>query len=108
METIEEKKALRKGTVIMFGEKGMTCLNRDFLPALLDDPEMAGAKMTMSRASHVEPDPEYQEKHGLNYTPWYVDLSPVGGPAKVTGFKFRQEALDYEETWINNNVLSPA
>lgn len=92
-------------TVINFSEEGMICLHRDFLPDMMLSPEMAGNKMSTRRASHVEADPAYQKEHQLAYTPWYVDLSPVNGPAMVRGFKTRALALAYEEKWINENVL---
>ena len=57
--------------------------------------EMGDAKI--SRASHVEPDPD-------NPTEWMVDLSPVGGPTQK-GFKLREEALRWEVEWLNDHRL---
>lgn len=50
-------------------------------------------KSNVTRASHVEPDPESPGT-------WYVDLAPSGGPRK-TGFYSRQAALDFEVAWLN-------
>lgn len=47
------------------------------------------------RASHVEPDDDNL---------WWADLSPIKGP-KLGPFKFRQEALDAEIFWINENHI---
>lgn len=52
-------------------------------------------KLTISRASFVEPDAEGH---------WYADLSPSGGPL-LKGFTTRSEALAAEVTWLENNVL---
>ena len=50
---------------------------------------------TIRRASHVEPTPR-----GL----WGADLSPVDGPM-LGPFRTRQEALDAERVWLNENYL---
>lgn len=47
------------------------------------------------RASHVEP-----TSRGL----WGADLSPVDGPL-LGPFRTRQEALDAERIWLNENYL---
>lgn len=53
-------------------------------------------EIAIRRASHVEPDPKVPGN-------WFVDLSPVGGPA-VRGFATRQAALDYEVAWIESRL----
>ena len=53
---------------------------------------------SVSRASHVEPDP-----HGR----WIADLSPVNGP-KLGPFDRRSDALAAESTWLEANWLIPA
>ena len=45
---------------------------------------------TISRASHVEPDP-----HGQ----WWADLSPVGGPMQGP-FAHRSDAIIAERQWL--------
>jgi hypothetical protein len=52
-------------------------------------------RMTIARASHVEPDGE---------TGWQADLSPVGGPL-LRGFRTRSQALAAEQTWLEANWL---
>jgi hypothetical protein len=49
--------------------------------------------LTISRASHVEPD-----QHGR----WRADLSPVGGPA-LGPFQVRSEALAAEHSWLETH-----
>jgi hypothetical protein len=51
---------------------------------------------SVRRASHVEPDPDDNEK-------WFVDLSPVGGPVKH-GFETRAAALDFEVDWLHREM----
>jgi hypothetical protein len=53
---------------------------------------------SIKRASHVEPSPDGT---------WFVDLSPVGGPLRK-GFVKRQEALDWEVAWINDQLRKGA
>jgi hypothetical protein len=53
------------------------------------------ASLFTARASHVEPDDDGT---------WTVDLSPCNGPIRQ-GFQLRQEALDFEREWIEENVL---
>ena len=62
----------------------------------LADLLQAGAG-TLTRASHVEPDP-----NRLGF--WTADLGPVGGP-KLSGFALRSEALAAEEKWLIENFL---
>ena len=59
---------------------------------------------SIKRASHVEPgDPAKGQHHLL----WYADMAPSGG--NVLGpFKTRQEALEAEVDWINQNILTEA
>jgi hypothetical protein len=52
----------------------------------------------ISRASHVEPDPQGG---------WSVDLSPVGGPV-LRPFDRRSEALAAEHAWLETNWLGRA
>jgi len=61
----------------------------DSLAPLMDQ----GQSETM-RASHVEP-----EGSG-----WVADLGPCGGP-KLGPFQLRQEALDAEVSWIQENRI---
>lgn len=53
-------------------------------------------KMTVTRASHVEPDSAGR---------WFADLSPVGGP-RLGPFKQRSQALTTELQWLETNWLS--
>jgi hypothetical protein len=50
----------------------------------------------ISRASHVEPDPQGR---------WQADMSPMGGPL-LGPFGTRSEALVAEHTWLETNWLS--
>jgi len=47
-------------------------------------------KLSIKRASHVEPTPEGR---------WLADLSPVGGPA-LGPFSLRSRALRAEKEWL--------
>lgn len=51
--------------------------------------------LTISRASHVEPDANGQ---------WWADLQPVGGPV-LGPFDLRSEALSAERQWLETNWL---
>ena len=51
--------------------------------------------MTITRGSHVEPDPKGQ---------WTVDLSPVNGPS-LGPFANRSTALDAERQWLERHWL---
>jgi len=51
--------------------------------------------VAISRASHVEPDPNGQ---------WLADLAPVHGPI-LGPFVKRSEALDAERQWLEANWL---
>ena len=51
---------------------------------------------TITRASHVEPDP-----HGR----WFADLSPVAGPT-LGPFERRSQALAAEISWLEANWLT--
>ena len=52
--------------------------------------------VTITRGSHVEPDAQ-----GF----WFADLSPVSGPT-LGPFKKRNEALQAERQWLEENWLS--
>ncbi len=52
-------------------------------------------KLTIHRASHVEPDPQGQ---------WWADLSPSGGP-HLGPFPTRSVALQTETAWLTDNVF---
>jgi hypothetical protein len=54
--------------------------------------------LSITRASHVEPDCCGQ---------WLADLSPVGGPI-LGPFSKRGQALNAEQAWLSANWLSPA
>ena len=54
--------------------------------------------LSITRASHVEPDSCGQ---------WLADLSPVGGPI-LGPFLKRSQALDAEQVWLNDRWLSAA
>jgi hypothetical protein len=51
--------------------------------------------LSISRASHVEPDASGR---------WAADLAPVGGPV-LGPFALRSEALAAERTWLGNHWL---
>lgn len=51
-------------------------------------------KLSIKRASHVEPDDRGE---------WWADLSPVGGP-KLGPYILRGTALHDERMWLNNNL----
>jgi hypothetical protein len=53
-------------------------------------------RLTISRGSQVEPDPQGQ---------WHADLSPVGGPV-LGPFPQRSEALAAERAWLEANWLT--
>ena len=55
----------------------------------------AFGRLSIRRASHVEPD-----GHGS----WYADLSPVSGPV-LGPFGRRTEALEAEQTWLEVHWL---
>jgi hypothetical protein len=54
-------------------------------------------KLTIARASHVEPDEDGQ---------WWADLSPVAGP-KLGPFALRSQALAAESAWLEELRLLP-
>jgi hypothetical protein len=51
--------------------------------------------LTMSRASHVEPDEQGR---------WWADLAPVRGP-KLGAYARRSEALAAEQAWLEQHWL---
>jgi hypothetical protein len=55
-------------------------------------------RLTIKRASHVEPDAEGN---------WLADFSPVSGPV-LGPFAYRSEALAAERTWLEANRLVTA
>lgn len=75
---------IRKDGVIEF-------IYDDDLKGFIDDSE----EKKVFRASHVEPD---------GTGDWWADLSPINGP-KLGPFSKRQDALDAEVNWIQNNYL---
>jgi hypothetical protein len=53
-------------------------------------------RLTIARASHVEPDEQGQ---------WHADLAPVGGP-RLGPFERRSEALHAEAAWLEAHWLA--
>jgi hypothetical protein len=53
--------------------------------------------LTITRASHVEPDRQGR---------WHADLSPVGGPV-LGPFEHRSVALQTEHAWLMEHWLLP-
>lgn len=68
----------------------LRCVYDDALQPLL-----GLGSLTLTRASHVEPDAAGQ---------WWADLAPVGGP-KLGPFTLRAAALEVEREWLQTNVL---
>ncbi len=66
------------------------CLYAEALPLA------ALGHVSITRASHVEPD-----VHGQ----WHADLAPVGGP-RLGPFERRSEALAAEATWLSAHWLA--
>ena len=54
-------------------------------------------QMTVTRASHVEPD---------SVGRWFADLSPIGGP-RLGPYERRSQALKTEIQWLETNWLGP-
>ena len=54
-------------------------------------------RLSIRRASHVEPTPEGR---------WQADLSPVSGPV-LGPFNRRSEALEAERAWLEQHWLGP-
>jgi hypothetical protein len=78
--------------IIFKSDGGATCIYSDGLP-------LAGiGKLTITRASHVEPTDDGQ---------WTADLSPVNGPT-LGPFDQRREALVAEVEWLRANWLANA
>ena len=55
-------------------------------------------RLSVDRASHVEPDDDGQ---------WFADLSPVGGPV-LGPFPRRSDALAAEVAWLKRHWLEAA
>ena len=55
-------------------------------------------KLSISRASHVEPDADGN---------WLADLSPVAGP-QLGPFEQRSQALAAEQQWLQEHWLVPS
>lgn len=49
---------------------------------------------SVSRASNVEPSADG----------WNVDMTPVGGPERLSQHDTRQQALDAEVAWLSKNM----
>lgn len=54
-------------------------------------------RLTITRASHVEPDAEGH---------WWADMGPVDGPV-LGPFRNRTEALGAERGWLTRSALRP-
>ncbi|MGL5725741.1 hypothetical protein [Cetobacterium sp.] len=80
---------------LKFSNGEMIMIHDDDFRANYVNPKLEISKI--ERASNVEP---MEDKPGL----WYVDLAPVNGP-RIEGFKTRNEAIEYEINWINENHL---
>jgi len=77
--------------VLVIGADGVSrCLYGEEIPL----GEMG--RLTISRASHVEPDEAGR---------WWADLSPVGGP-RLGPFPRRSEALTAEREWLVEHLIS--
>jgi hypothetical protein len=88
--TSVQPKAPSKKLVLEISTEGhMRFIYDDVLTELLDEGDA-----TIERASHVEPEG----------TQWVADMAPMGGP-KLGPFTKRQDALDAEVAWLNENVL---
>jgi hypothetical protein len=72
----------------------ITLIYADDLSAIMGE-----GKVTITRASHVEPVDEFDCFKG-----WAADLSPVGGPV-LGPFKSRAEALAAEVEYLEREVL---
>jgi hypothetical protein len=57
---------------------------------------MALGRLSISRASSVEPDHDGR---------WWADLAPVGGP-RLGPFALRSEALHAEVAWLESHWLT--
>jgi hypothetical protein len=54
-------------------------------------------RLSIRRASHVEPTPEGR---------WQADLSPISGPV-LGAYDRRSEALEAEHVWLEEHWLGP-
>ena len=75
--------------LVILRSGAMKCIYDEALPLSLL------GKLSISRASHVEPN---------SVGNWIADLSPVGGP-KLGPFEKRTTALAAEVDWLRNNWL---
>ena len=78
-------------TILISPDGRITLVYSDDMIDLLD-----AGKVSMRRASHVEPTLDGQ---------WTADLSPVGGPT-LGFFRLRAEALAEEAKWLNERLGS--
>lgn len=69
----------------------LLAIYNDELADLMDE-----GSATVTRASHVEPNP--------NGAGWIADMAPLSGPV-LGPFRLRQEALDAEVEWIKNRIF---
>ena len=70
--------------LIIDAARSITCLYDEVIDLA------ALGKLTITRASHVEPDEQGR---------WNVDLEPVGGPL-LGPFRFRSLAIEAERNWL--------
>ena len=79
--------------LVVTGTGGLRCIYSDSIPL-----SQLG-KLSITRASHVEPNSAGQ---------WMADLSPVDGPL-LGPFEFRTDALVAEVDWLRKHwLLKPA
>ena len=78
-------------TMIFDPEGGCRFIHSDLAAGIAR--EALSGRLTITRASHVEPTPE-----GL----WEADLSPVGGPV-LGPFAERSAALKAEVRWLEDH-----
>ena len=76
--------------IIIRPSGGANCIYSDALPLAVI------GKLTITRASHVEPCEDGQ---------WIADLSPVNGPT-LGPFVQRRDALAAEVEWLRTNWLN--
>ena len=64
---------------------------------------MGHGKATIKRMSHVEPGDPTKDQQPLK---WYANMVPSGHHVVLGPFDERQQALNAEVEWINNNILA--